>query len=223
VVKVVHGLGRVPSEDDPRDYRMADAVRELEKVSVPRPVKCWHSDRVLDQLSTPHCVGFSWAGWGISAPVEDLWTDCMGHSIYRECKVLDGEPGAENGSSVRSGARVMAKRGRIKTYFFADSIDEAADYVARFGPVVLGTIWTEGMNLPSLVSKVIRPTGKVVGGHAYLWLGVDACYATLRNSWGTRWGRMGEARIRLSDLRAVFADNGEACAATEKSLPIGGK
>jgi hypothetical protein len=220
---VIYGFGRVPSPEDRRDFKMADAVTLLEKAPTPRPNKLWHSDKVLFQGNTPHCVGFSWAAWGIAAPVEDPWCDLTGHDIYKACKVLDGEPGAQNGSTVRTGAKVMKNRNRIGTYFFAHSIDEAADYVARFGAVVLGTNWTEGMCKPSLINKIISPTGKVVGGHAYLWIGVDRVYATLLNSWGTTWGKGGYARIKLSDLAALFADRGEACAATEMPLSLGGK
>jgi len=217
-----HGFGRLPQPPDKRDYRMADAVRELEKVYLPRPVKVWASGRVLDQGDTPHCVGFSWAGWGISTPVVDPWTDEHGHSIYRACKVIDGEPRKENGSTVRSGAKVMVNRGRIRTYFFARDVDEALDYLARFGPVIFGTVWTDGMMRPSAWSKVIRPTGRVVGGHAWLALGVDSRYVTIRNSWGTGWGKAGNARISITDLKAVWKSGAEACAATERPLPIGG-
>jgi hypothetical protein len=219
-VKRKYGLGRLPSPPDARDFLMADAVRHL--TPAPRPVKKWHSDRVLNQGTTPHCVGFAWAGWGISDPVEDKWTDCMGHSIYRECKVLDGDPGAENGSTVRSGAKVMVRRKRVGTYFFAQSVDEALDYLARYGTVVFGSVWTEAMFNPSHFTHVIRPTGKVVGGHAWLAIGVDSRFVTIRNSWGTDWGRGGEARITITDLKAIFKQGGEACAATEKPLPIGG-
>ena len=214
-----HGLGCLPSPPDPRDYSMADAVRELEKL--PRPAKRWHSDTVLDQGMTPSCVGFAFAGWGISAPIEHPdWGNAMGHDIYAACKLIDGE--SREGSTLRAGCKVMRARHRIKTYFFARSVDEAANYVARFGPVVLGTAWTEGMLKPSFVGKVIRPTGDVIGGHAYLWYGVDATYAHLRNSWGKDWGREGDCRIRLSDLRIVWKLRGEACAATEAPLDIGG-
>ena len=178
---------------------------------------------VADGVGVHNCVGFSWAGWGIAMPEEDPWSDAMGHDIYKACKVIDREPGAENGSTVRSGAKVMQKRGKIATYFFASSIDEAADYVARFGPVVLGTNWYAGMNTPSLFSGSIRPIGKIVGGHAYLWLGVTKTEAIFRNSWGTGWGKNGDARMLLTDLKAVFRDRGEACAATERMLSIGGQ
>jgi hypothetical protein len=205
-----HGLGRLPSPPDGRDYKMAAALKALDKIAAPRPVKTWHSDKVLNQGQTPHCVGFSWAGWGIATPIEAA------------CKTLDGEPGAQNGSTVRSGAKVMATRNKIKTYFFANTIDEAADYVARYGPVVLGTAWYQGMYKPSLFNNIIRPTGKLLGGHAYLWIGVDKTYATIRNSWGIDWGKSGDARIPLNDLKKIFSRDGEACAATERALNIGG-
>lgn len=218
-----HGLGRLPSPPDKRDFKMADAVRELDKVVAPRPVKTWHSDKVLDQGQTPHCVGFAFAGWGIAMPVEDPWGNPMGHDIYASCKVLDKEPGAQNGSTVRTGAKVMALRKKISTYYFAKSIDEAANYVARYGPVVLGTAWYQGMYTTGLFNNIIRPTGKLLGGHAYLWIGVDKNYATIRNSWGTSWGKGGDARIALGDLKRLFANGGEACAATERMLSIGGR
>lgn len=221
-MKKQYGMGRLPSPPDARDYPMKAAMVELEKVTPPRPVKAWHSDRVLDQLRTAHCVGFSWTAWGIACPVEDQWTNVMGHSIYRACKVLDGEPNGENGSTVRSGAKVMRARGRLGTYFFAHSVDEALTYLAAFGPVVFGTVFTEGMCKPSFFGKVIRPTGKVVGGHAWLAIGVDAKYVTIRNSWGTGWGNGGDARIAIKDLEDVYMSGGEACAASERPLAIGG-
>jgi hypothetical protein len=214
-----HGLGRLESPPDPRDYRMADAVAVLEKEL--RAPRTWHSDRVLDQHESPHCVGFAWAAWGIATPVEDNWRDPVGHSIYAKCKVLDGEPGAENGSTVRSGAKVMQAAGRIGTYFFASGVDEACDFIARFGPVVFGTVWTEGMFKPSPIRAIVAPGGKVVGGHAWLGIGVDSSRVKIRNSWGSGWGAYGDAWIRIRDLRAIFGNGGEACAATEKPLPIG--
>ena len=215
-----YGLGRLPSPRDPRDYLMADAVRELEKLPTARPVKRWASKKVLNQGVAPTCVGHAWAGWGIAEPVEDPWCDLTARDIYRACKALDGNN--EPGSTVRSGAKVMTRRDNVKTYFFAASVDEALDYLARFGTVVFGTVWTQGMFKPSLIGKVIRPTGPVKGGHAWLALGVDSRYVTIRNSWGTDWGCRGDARIAIADLKAIFKQGGEACAATERALPIGG-
>jgi hypothetical protein len=199
---------------------MADAAAALQ--GTVRPAKTHHSDRVLQQGTTPHCVGFAWAGWGICSPVEDKWHDPVGHTIYARAKIEDGEPGAENGSTIRSGAKVMAKALRIGTYFFAESVDEALDWLAApyGGPVVFGTLWYAGMFKPSPVRSLIVPTGEIVGGHAWLAIGVERTRVKIRNSWGTGWGAGGDAWIRIADLKAIFAKGGEACAATEKPLPI---
>lgn len=206
------GLGRIPSIPDKRDYRMADYMSKL----TPHQ---WVDQRVLDQGSTPHCVGFSWAGWGISTPVVDTYANKDGNRIYYEAKVIDGEAGQENGSSVRSGAKAMQSDGRLKVYYFASSIQEAAQYVSQYGPVVLGIDWYNNMFVP--VRGIIKPGGGIAGGHAILWYGVDSKYARLRNSWGSTWGVKGDCRISLADLASIFAGNGEACAATE--LPLGPK
>ena len=75
----------------------------------------------LDQGQTGHCVGFGWAGWGDAAPVEDTYQNADGNAIYYECKVIDGQPHQENGSSVRSGALAMRARGRLSAFAFATS------------------------------------------------------------------------------------------------------
>lgn len=220
MTQLPHGLGRLEEAPDPRNYRMSAAVAILRKEE--RKPRVWHSDRTLDQLKEPACVGFSWAGWGIATPVEDDWTNAMGTDIYKAVKKIDGMPD-QDGSTVRFGAKVMQQRGRLGTYFWADDVDEALDFVAApyGGPVVFGTGWTASMFKPSLVQAIIAPRGRIVGGHAYLVIGVEPRYAIIRNSWGSRWGDGGNARIRIGDLKYLFDAGGEACAATEKPLPIG--
>lgn len=225
-------LGRKPSPVDERDYKMADyADRVLaarQAVGIAEPWysrlwtsiirwKTWRDWAFLDQGATPHCVGFGWAGWSDCLPVMGDYTDIDAHRIYYECKLIDGEPGVENGSYVRSGAKAMKNRGRLTTYYFASSVEEAADYVRRVGPVVLGIDWYAGMYEPTAFG-VIKPTGSLEGGHCILWRGVQGCYALLRNSWGKDWGVKGDCRITLRNLKYLFANWGEACAATE--LPL---
>ena len=206
-----HGLGRIPSPPDSRDYKMSTIL-----TAQPIPAsKYWPGSPILNQKLTPHCVGFGWAGWGISVPVNTKYTDDDGHAIYRSAKVFDGEPLAENGSTVRSGAKAMIKKGRIKGYYFATTFYEAKEFVGNHGPVVIGVDWYEGMNAPDKYS-IIRPTGVKRGGHCLLWVGLEDKWGILRNSWGDDWGEDGECRIQLNDLALLLAANGEACAAIEK-------
>jgi hypothetical protein len=147
----------------------------------------------------------------------------VARGIYDACKRIDGMPDAR-GSTVHAGARVMLARRRIGTYFWAHDVDEALAYVGSQGPVVFGTAWSEGMCRPSTFNATIKATGKIVGGHAYLVCGVQwgRKRARIHQSWGTDWGDHGECWISISDLRAVFDEGGEACAATERPLAIGG-
>src|SRR5258708_7963234 len=64
----------------------------------------------LDQGQTPHCVGFGWAQWGSTDPVEDNFANADGNAIYADCKIIDGQPGQQNGSNVRSGPQALKNR-----------------------------------------------------------------------------------------------------------------
>ena len=214
-----HGLGRLPSPPDDRDYSLAALVSALEEGTA--ATKVWASDRVLDQGGEPSCVGFAWAGWGICLPTASEYTDADGRAIYRECKAIDGDDAG--GSTLRSGAKAMRARGRIDRYYFAHSVSEAADFVLRFGSIILGIDWYEGFNAPD-ENGIIRRTGLVVGGHCILWTGVvimgGKMYAVLRNSWSAKWGLGGDCYLLLDELEDVFASQGEAAAATEVLTPI---
>ena len=211
-----HGLGRKPSPPDDRDLKMKDAVRFLEAGHI-KPNQ-WVDYAVLDQGQTPHCVGFGSSGLLASTPVPVSGiTNKTADALYYACKKKDGEPGAEDGSTVRTAAKVLKDQKRIGAYFFADSVDEAAAYVSVHGPVVLGIDWYNSMFTPD-PNGIVKPTGGIAGGHCVLWYGVDANYATIRNSWGPTWGTRGDCRILLTDLSNIFKDNGEALAATETAV-----
>jgi hypothetical protein len=112
---------------------------------------------------------------------------------------------------------VMKASDRIESYYFG-TYRQALEFVGNHGTVVIGVNWYEGMNKTDS-DGVIAPTGKVVGGHCLLWVGIEGEYAVLQNSWGIGWGVYGKCRILLSDLEYLLDDNGEACAAVEKPYP----
>jgi hypothetical protein len=190
--------------------------------SQPGPVGGTWEDKIqLDQGQTGHCVGFGWAAWGDCAPVEDQYHNPDGDRIYYECKVLDGQPGQENGSAVRSGAKAMQNRGRLGAYVFASTTDEVKQWVANHGSVVIGSDWTQDMFNPD-PNGFVHPTGRVAGGHCYLLLGYDPAQDAFQfdNSWGVAWGKGGRFFMTAADFDAlVMKDpNGEACAGLE--LPL---
>lgn len=176
----------------------------------------WLDSAQLDQGQTGHCVGFGWAQWGNTLPIDDRFGDTDGHTIYYAAKVIDGEPNAEDGSSVHSGAIAMRDRGRIDAYAWASSVDEVIAWITTHGPVVVGTDWYDGMFNPD-ASGLVKPTGSVAGGHCYVCLGYDPTVDTLafQNSWGASWGVDGYFAIAVSDFAALLDAQGEACVGLE--------
>ena len=207
-----HGLGRKPSPPDNRDYRLATYLHPSLGVTQ----MYWGTGPALDQGASGHCVGFGFAGWGNTLPVDDNYQDADGDAIYYECKVIDGEPQQEDGTYVRTGAKAMKKRGRLSAYAFG-SLSEAKTFILNHGPVVFGIDWYDGMFTPD-AQGVVRPTGSVAGGHGIAAYGADATYCYLQNSWGTSWGQHGNCKITWADLAICMANGGEACAAVE--LPL---
>jgi hypothetical protein len=173
-------------------------------------------DNPLDQGDTPHCVGFGWAQWGNTDPIEDHFVNADGDAIYYECKVIDGEPNMEDGSDVRSGAKAMKARKRLSVYAFANTVDDAIAFIKKSGPVVFGTDWTDDMFTPDNEGR-IHPTGAVAGGHCYIGFGYDPTKDDLLflNSWGSSWSKNGRFRMSVTEFKRLFANYGEGCVSVE--------
>ena len=209
-----NSLGRIPSPYDARDFMLSDYI-PLGAVQAVTS-KAWVFNHApLDQGETPHCVGFSMADWGICEPVIDPYGNPDGDRFYYLCKAVDGEPKAEDGSTVRSAAKVLQQLGKIKAYAFAANMTEIKYWLLNRGPVIMGTVWTNDMFTPDS-SNHIHPTGAVAGGHAYLvneW--TAGGFLGIQNSWGTAWGRNGKAYISAKDFTKLFRHGGECLAAVE--------
>ena len=183
-------------------------------------VYVWDNPRaILDQEDTNHCVGFSGVQWGNTSPINDNYINRDGHVLYYECKVLDGEPNEENGSTMRSQAKALKARGRLSVYAFATSIDEAIEWIKLKGPVLVGTDWFDDMFNPDS-NGLISVGGSLAGGHAYLCNGYDADKDELLyiNSWGTNWANGGHFRMSVSDAKYLHNLEGEILVAVE--LPL---
>ncbi len=208
-------FGRKPSPLDMRDYNLRNYMPKKTKLEVIGSKKWDFWGEPLDQGSTPHCVGFSMANFGINLPVHTPYLDDDGHKFYYKCKIVDEEPNEENGSYIRSAAKVLKSEGIISTYAFAFDIYAIKWWILNKSPMIVGTIWTEEMLNPK-ADNTISTSGGILGGHAYLlneWRDDD--YIGIQNSWGSAWGVNGKAYIKASDFEKIFKYDGEAMTAVE--------
>lgn len=172
-----------------------------------------------NQKNTPHCVGYSWAHWVDDGPIKHLGRKPFVNPkiIYENAQKLDQWPG-ENyaGTSVRGGVKYLQKIGRVKNYYWAYDVNTLITTVLNIGPVVVGTNWYRGMFYPDK-NGLIKISGPVMGGHAYVINGVDIVKKQfrLKNSWGRKWGKSGSAFISFNDMSRLIKERGEICLATE--------
>lgn len=211
-------LGRLYSPDG-RDYPMRAAL-PVGVAGSKRVSRHWTTTQVLDQERTNSCVGYAWKQFLYTTPLRTS-DGPSGLGIY-DCARLHDEwvdnDNADLGTSVRAGAIcLLDKYGRLKSYVFAQSLNDVILWVLNKGPVVMGTLWHVGMFYPDQ-DGFVQPNGPIVGGHAWLLTGLDirTGVATAVNSWGTAWGLGGKFKLRFDTLDYLLRERGEACAATEK-------
>lgn len=218
-------FGRVYKEDvRDGEFILPDNISEgMPKIDK----KNWWPDGWYgDQKSTPHCVVYSWSHWFEDGPVIPNinlsrpkppfnMTD-----FYNECRLRDGISGTYEGTTVRAGAKVLKEVGVISEYRWAANVQQVIDAVTYLGPMVVGTRWYERMSAPTSARNIMRPSGRQIGGHAYLINGIDHTKELFRvkNSWGRHWGKDGHAFITFSDFEKLLLDLGEACIAFENVI-----
>lgn len=190
--------------------------------------RTWRLGAVLDQGEEGSCVGHGWTAELIASPRPFKVSPEVGHEyavrLYEDARRnFDEWPGEDyEGTSVLAGAKaVQTYGGFIGGYRWCFNIDAVRDAVLTEGPVVIGIPWLETMTeVP--YNRLLNVGGEEVGGHCLLVYGYHPglkvhgeddpvrCFR-LRNSWGTSWGRNGNALIRYEDLQSLLRHTGEAC------------
>lgn len=185
--------------------------------------KYWDSNEWWgDQGYTPQCVGYAWAHWIEDGPIKHGGTPPIIHPslIYSEAQKLDEWIGENyEGTSVRGGAKYLKNTGKISSYLWTYDLSVLINTILTKGPVVVGTNWYMGMFYPNK-NGLIKATGRLSGGHAYVINGVDLKTKLFRikNSWGQSWGQKGFAYISFSDMQRLIRENGEVCLAIENNF-----
>jgi hypothetical protein len=220
-------FGRVYKEDE-RDlqYGVSEITNKLDNMPEIATQEWWADGWNGNQGNTPHCVAYSWSHWFEDGPV--IQDSIIGRTkpvydtkkLYETFRLFDGIDGNYEGTTVRAGAKVFKNLGIISEYRWAQTLQDVIDTVTYIGPMVAGTIWTERMNNPTSRQFILKPTGRVIGGHAYMINGVDTNKELFRikNSWGQSWGDRGLAYIRFSDFEKLLNERGEACVAFENEV-----
>ena len=199
----------------------------------------WKVGTWLDQGQEGSCVGHGFAHELIAVPKAVVGVDSQyaRHQIYWEAQKIDDWPGGSypgaspsyEGTSVLSGAKVVASLGFYSEYRWAINTYDLAAYIGHHGPAVLGVAWYEGM-WNTDAEGFIAPIGQAVGGHCILarsvrlkksdgypaheWreVDLDKSFFVLWNSWGPNWGVQGYAKVTLrSMVKLIEQDHGEAC------------
>lgn len=236
------GLGRLPAPD-PRDDRFPMRAAHALLGVDDRPIPAYLLHRpgpILDQGQTGTCVFHCWEAIHLGRPKERAPEPGFGpFDQYRQGVLLDEFPANDTeaalademlqyGTSVRAGAKLYARRGRIAgDYVWGRTAADGVRHVGLVGPCALGIDWLEPFFDPDAEGIIrITPTARIAGGHAIKWVGIDLTrsLAILQNSWGRAWGgwraggrrvHAGLCRIGLDDLDRLIRAEGELCAATE--------
>jgi len=225
---MTYGLGRVHMPDQ-RDgaFPMSTLLDRAEPDELTRSWRYWNAEGWWgDQLSTPHCVAFSWAHWLEDGPTTQPETPhgtgpvVDTTDLYNAAQLVDEWPGeGYDGTSVRAGAKILQQRGFISAYHWAspnDPLMDVIDAILTTGPVVVGTNWYRSMFTPDDMG-FLQVEGSIAGGHAYLLNGVNVKRGVVRvkNSWGQDWGSRGHALLSFEDIESLLLEDGEACLADE--------
>lgn len=184
----------------------------------------WRCPSWLDQGREGACVAFAWSHELASDPVPVQGVDeTFARQLYYAAQRRDPWPGGAypgamphyEGTTVLAAAKELRRRGIVENYYWAFGAEDLV-HGLQVGPAVLGLQWHEGMQRPDSVG-IVKPTGKVLGGHAILCRGFDmeGEFFILRNSWGADWGLNGDCVIFYDDMAKLLQEQGEAC------FPIG--
>lgn len=212
-------LGRLPSKDE-RDHQYLLPKR----TTVKRASKYWTAQRALDQGDTSQCVGYSGFQWLTSFPVKNM-PPFGPEDLYHQAQANDEWPGDDyEGSSVRGLFKALKKAGYVSEYRWALDVETVVGHLLTVGPVVMGTVWTEGMFMADSEGYIDDIGGEEAGGHAYCLIGANRLKKSkhhgtgavrVLNSWGPKWEDGGRAWLSFKALDWLLKQDGEACAAME--------
>jgi hypothetical protein len=118
-------------------------------------------------------------------------------------------PPTDLGSSGLAVCEAIVEEGLATRYEWAFGFDHGLSQISA-APLMQGSWWTYDMYFPDPDGRV-HPTGRRVGGHEYLWAGVDVRRqrSWFLNSWGAEWGVGGRFYLTWDDHADLLAQDGD--------------
>ena len=188
----------------------------LSTIETTRTVRKWRRGPMTDQGSIPSCVGHGWFHLLTASPVRQnpIDPDVLYYLAQKGFDEWEGED--YPGTSVRAVAKLLLYVKKIKSYKWSFGLETAVPHLLEKGPLVAGFDWHEGMSRPDR-NNIIRPTGRLEGGHCILIYGanVKTGFLYIQNSWGLSWGNKGTARLSFEDAEKLIRRGGECCTPIE--------
>jgi hypothetical protein len=224
----------VEFDDRSRLFPIRALLPPQSKTEKVRRKRLWTPGDLLDQTTTPGCVGFGWSAEYMATPVKGRATDASAFKWYHTAQTLDPwKDQPHEGSTVLAGAKAGVELGYLKSYHWCFSIDDVIDTLVLHSPVVMGTSWLGSMfETDERGFLVVDPSSGDEGGHCWVLRGFipkghlsnplpakDEDVFVMRQSWGLwGWKNTGDARMRRSGVEYLLKNEGEACVATDIKL-----
>jgi hypothetical protein len=184
---------------------------------------------VLDQGQVGSCTANAALGLLMTKPFSTgrTWTEEDALVLYHEETVLDESeipgvyPPTDTGSSGLYAMKALQNRGLITNYLHAFSLDAALTALSN-GPIAVGSIWLQSMFTPDKSGFIsVNRRSQVAGGHEYVVDGYDPIKNAVRmtNSWGTSWGKSGQAWLAVPDFGYLLSQQGDVVQPTVAVAP----
>jgi len=159
--------------------------------------------KIMNQGVTPHCCGYAMQQLLQSEPVPQKGK--TGAWFYKEAKKIDELGPNISGTSVRAVLNIAKQHKFIESYYWATNTDQIVDYLLRYGPVIVGTPWSTGMERADK-NGIVKISGTKKGNHAWLIVGVNLNTGLFHgvNSYGYDFGIGGQFSITIKDFDALF-------------------